>query len=150
MNWRRGDKGKAMRGMIADARDRIADKRQILIFPEGTRRAPGAEPAYRYGVTRMYLDLNCAVVPIPLNSGLYWPRHKFIRHPGIIRTKILEPIMPGLTGPEFAAELERRIEEACDELYLMASKDEIAPPLSDAVKARIAIAQDRADSVDRP
>lgn len=142
---RRGDRSRALRKMIADARDRIADGRQIIIFPEGTRKAPGAETDYRYGVTRMYLKLNCPVVPVALDSGLYWPRRKFVRHPGKIRVKIMPPIMPGLSGPEFSAELERRIEESCDELYLMASRDKVRPPLSPAVLKRVAIAKDRLD-----
>lgn len=140
---RRKDKGGAMRAMIAEAKNRIANDRQILIFPEGTRKAPGADPDYRYGVTRMYLELNCPVVPMALNSGLYWPRRKFVRYPGIIRTKIMEPITPGLSGPEFSKELERRIEEACDELYLQASRDDIVPPLSADVKTAIARAEKR-------
>ncbi|MGI9365597.1 MAG: lysophospholipid acyltransferase family protein [Rhizobiaceae bacterium] len=143
---RRGDKGSAMRKMISVARERIAEGRQILIFPEGTRKAPGADPDYRYGVTRMYLDLNCPVVPVALDSGLYWPRRKFLRYPGVLRTKILEPIMPGLSGPEFSAELERRIEEACDELYFMTSKDAVHPPLNDAVMKRVKVAQERLNS----
>ncbi len=143
---RRGDGGKAMRSMIHEAKIRVAKNRQVLIFPEGTRRPPGAEPNYRYGLTRMYMDMDCPVVPIALNAGMYWPRHKFIRYPGIIRAKILEPIMPGMKGREFAAELERRIEEACDELYLLSSKDAVCPPLSDAVKERIAIAEKRLEA----
>ena len=140
---RRGDKGKALRLMVANAKKKIADRRQIVIFPEGTRRTPGDEPNYRYGITRMYLELNCPVVPVALNSGLYWPRRKFIRHPGTIRAAILEPIMPGLSASEFSAELERRIEEACDELYLKASEDPVSPPISELVQARIDVANER-------
>jgi len=140
---RRGDKGRAMRGMISMARDRIAEGRQLIIFPEGTRKAPGQEPDYRYGVTRMYLDLNCPVVPVALNSGLYWPRRKFLRHPGTIRVKILEPIMPGLSAKQFTTELERRIEGACDELYMLASQDNPPPPLNEAVMARVELAKKR-------
>lgn len=143
---RRGDKGKALRNMIANAREKIADNRQIVIFPEGTRRTPGDEPSYRYGVTRMYLELGCPVVPVALNSGLYWPRRKFVRHPGTIRADILEPIMPGLSADEFSAELERRIEAACDDLYLKASEDPVSPPISKLVQARIDIAKERRDS----
>ena len=131
---RRGDKGKAMRGMIREAKKRIVDGRQILIFPEGTRMIPGADANYRYGVTRLYLDLNCPVVPVALSSGLNWPRRKFLRYPGTIRTKFLQPILPGLSAREFSAELEKRIEQGCDELYWMASQDPVHPPLSDAVK----------------
>ena len=144
---RRGDRGKAMRQMIVDAKKRIEEGRQILIFPEGTRRSPAAEPQYRYGVTRMYLDMNCPVIPVALNSGLYWPRRKFLRYPGTIRTKFMEPIMPGLSGPEFSAELERRIEEACDDLYLLASQDDIKPPMSEAVLERIELAKERNKAV---
>ena len=140
---RRGDKGRAMRKMISVAKDRIAEGRQIIIFPEGTRKTPGEEPDYRYGVTRMYMELNCPVVPVALNSGLYWPRRKFLRHPGTIRTKICQPIMPGLSAQEFSAELERQIEEACDELYLMASQDDVRPPLSEAVLTKAARAKKR-------
>lgn len=134
---RRGEKGIALRRMITDAKVEIAKDRQILIFPEGTRTSPGADPKYRYGVTRLYLELDCPVVPVAVNSGLYWPRRKFIRHPGVIRTKFMKPIMPGLSAAEFSAELERRIEEGCDELYWKAAQDDVRPPFSDAVKARI-------------
>ena len=89
------------------------------------------------------LAWNCPVVPVALNSGLYWPRRKFLRHPGTIRVKILEPIMPGLSTDEFSAELERRIEEACDELYLKTSQDAVHPPLNEAVMARIEAAKKR-------
>ena len=140
---RRGDKGKAMRKMIADAKVAIAGDRQILIFPEGTRRPPGAEPDYRYGVVRMYLECNCPVVPVALVSGLFWPRRRFRRYPGTLRARFLEPIMPGLSGPEFLAELQRRIEEGCDQLYLETSRDPVHPPLSEAVMKRVRIAEER-------
>lgn len=131
---RRGDKGEALRHMLAEARAKIAADRQILIFPEGTRRKPGAEPNYRYGVTRMYLELQCPVVPVALDSGLYWPRRKFWRYPGTLRARFLEPIMPGLSGDDFAAELERRIEEGCVELYRETVRDPVHPPLPPAVQ----------------
>lgn len=140
---RRGDRGKAMRHMIKVSLDKIAENRQILIFPEGTRRAPGAEPQYRYGVTRMYSELNCPVLPVSLNSGLYWPRRSFLRHPGTIRIMIHEPIMPGMDADSFTEELQDRIETGCDELYRLASLDDLAPPINDAVRARIAVAEDR-------
>lgn len=143
---RRGDRGKAMRKMIADSKIAVQGGRQILIFPEGTRRSPGAEPDYRYGVTRMYLECNCPVVPVSLTSGLFWPRRKFLRYPGRLRARFLEPIMPGLTAEEFSAELERRIEESCDQLYLETAGDPVHPPLNAAVKERIAIAQARETS----
>lgn len=137
----RGEKGKAMRKMLKVAHERIADGRQILIFPEGTRKAPGAEPDYRYGVTRMYLELQCPVLPVALSSGLFWPRRKFVRYQGTLRAALLEPIMPGLTGDEFSAELQRRIEEATRELYLRTSQDAVHPPLPDAIADDIEVAK---------
>ena len=140
---RRGDRSKALKIMLSDSKREIAKGRQIMIFPEGTRRAPGAEPAYRYGITRMYLEMNCPVVPVALTSGLYWPRRKFIRYPGKIRVRFLEPIMPGLDGKAFAAELERRIEEGCDDLYLETMQDPVLPPIPQAVKERIELTKKR-------
>ncbi|EFL88007.1 1-acyl-sn-glycerol-3-phosphate acyltransferase [Ahrensia sp. R2A130] len=134
---RREDKGKAMRRMLKIAAERVEEGRQILIFPEGSRMAAGAPPNYRYGITRMYLDLNTPVVPVALNSGLYWPRHSFKRYPGTLRCAFLEPIQPGLDSETFAAELERRIEEGCEDLYLMATRDEHVPPMSAEVKAGV-------------
>lgn len=134
---RRAERGVALKRMTADAKVEIAKGRQILIFPEGTRTVPGAEPKYRYGVTRLYLELNCPVVPLAVSSGLYWPRRKFIRYPGVIRAKFMEPIMPGLSAEEFTKEMERRIEQGCDELYWRSAQDDVPPPLSDPVKERI-------------
>lgn len=125
---RRGDRSAAMRAMLAVAKTEIAHDRQILIFPEGTRTAPGAEPAYRYGVTRMYETLECPVVPVALTSGLYWPRRKFVRYPGVIRMRFLEPIQPGLDSQTFATEIERRIEQGCLELYRETRADPVTPP----------------------
>ncbi|MEM1318105.1 MAG: 1-acyl-sn-glycerol-3-phosphate acyltransferase, partial [Pseudomonadota bacterium] len=83
------------------------------------------------------------VVPVALNSGLYWPRHSYRRYPGVLRCAFLEPIQPGLDGETFAAELERRIEEGCEDLYLMATRDECVPPMSAEVKAGVERARAR-------
>ncbi|MEO0546895.1 MAG: lysophospholipid acyltransferase family protein [Pseudomonadota bacterium] len=125
---RRGDRKAAMRSMLEVAQTEIARDRQILIFPEGTRTAPGAAPAYRYGVTRMYETLQCPVVPVALTSGLYWPRRKFIRYPGVIRMRFLEPIQPGLDSADFAALIEERIEQGCLDLYRETLEDPVRPP----------------------
>ena len=108
---RRGDKGVAMRRMTKRAAKELEKNRQIVIFPEGHRMAPETAPNYRYGITRMYLDLGVPVVPVALSSGLYWPRDTFRRHPGTMRMMFMEPIQPGLDGKAFAALLERTIED---------------------------------------
>ena len=90
----------------------LARNRQIIIFPEGTRRAPGAEPQYKYGVVHLYLETGAACLPIALNSGLYWPRRSLLRHPGTIIIEFLPAIPPDLPRREFQARLETAIETA--------------------------------------
>ena len=108
----RNARGGALAGMIERVRDELARGRQIIIFPEGTRTAPGAPPAYKQGVTRLYAAADVPCLPIALNSGLFWPRRKFMRYPGTIRLEVLDPIPPGLDPEMFAARLERDIETA--------------------------------------
>ncbi len=103
---------RALRRLVADARACIAEGRQIVIFPEGTRRPPDSPPDYKPGVAALYAALGVPCVPIALNSGLYWPRRRFLRHPGTIRVEVLEPIPPGLDRKRFVAELIDRIEPA--------------------------------------
>jgi 1-acyl-sn-glycerol-3-phosphate acyltransferase len=103
---------KAIRALIAAAKQAIADKRPIIIFPEGTRRPLGAAPDYKPGVAALYGALDVPCVPITHNSGLYWPRRGFLRLPGKIIVEVLPPIPPGLKRAAFMEELERRLEEA--------------------------------------
>lgn len=113
------DRGKghsALRDMVARATAVAATGRQILIYPEGTRRAPGAEPAYKYGVAQLYRQLDLPCVPVALNSGLFWPRRGFIRRPGRIIVEFLAPIPPGMERDAFFQLLQERIETASDRL----------------------------------
>jgi len=107
---------KALRRLIADARKAVDDGRQVIIFPEGTRSAPGAAPDYKPGAAALYAGLDVPCLPVALNSGLFWPRRQFLRHPGTIVVEILEPIAPGMPRKPFAAMLEERIEAATAEL----------------------------------
>lgn len=84
--------------------------RRVLIFPEGTRRAVGAPPAYKYGVTHLYTTLNARVVPVALNTGLFWPRRSFLRNPGTAVIEFLPVIEPGLAKEEFSERLQEAIE----------------------------------------
>lgn len=108
----RGGAGKALKDLIAAAEARKAEGRPIVIYPEGTRRAPGDPPAYHVGVAGLYLALGLPVVPVALNSGLYWRRQAFAKRPGIIRVELLEPIPPGLDRRTFMRTLQERIETA--------------------------------------
>jgi 1-acyl-sn-glycerol-3-phosphate acyltransferase len=107
------DKGaSALKTMVRDARARAAEGRQIFIFPEGTRRPPGADPDYKSGYVALYEGLDLPCVPVALNSGLFWPRRQLIRFPGTIVVEFLEPIPPGLTRKEFRRTLESNLEAA--------------------------------------
>jgi 1-acyl-sn-glycerol-3-phosphate acyltransferase len=108
----RGRRSRALVEMTASARVELDRDRQIVIFPEGTRRAPGAEPAYKYGVVHLYHTTGVPCLPIALNSGLFWPRRSFRRYPGTIVVEILDVIEPGLDKRVFAETLQGVIEEA--------------------------------------
>ena len=95
--------------------------RQILVFPEGTRRAPGAEPAYKFGIAKLYEGLNVPCLPIGLNSGVYWPRRSLRLKPGTIIVDILPPIMPGLERNVFFARVQEAIETSSNKLLAEAS-----------------------------
>jgi 1-acyl-sn-glycerol-3-phosphate acyltransferase len=102
----------ALARMTARARTALARSRQVVIFPEGTRRPPGAPPTYRPGVAHLYNKAGVACVPLALNSGLFWPRRSFLRFPGTILVEVLDPIAPGLDSRTFLARLQSALEEA--------------------------------------
>jgi 1-acyl-sn-glycerol-3-phosphate acyltransferase len=108
----RGKGAQALADMSLAAANALACNRQIVIFPEGTRRAPGAEPRYKYGVVHLYLETGVPCLPIALNSGLFWPRRSLRRYPGTIRVQILDPMAPGLDKVAFFELLQREIEVA--------------------------------------
>ncbi|QTC87992.1 lysophospholipid acyltransferase family protein [Brevundimonas pondensis] len=103
---------KALKDMVRQTRARLADDRQILIFPEGTRTTPGEPADYKPGVAAIYRDVNAPCWPIATNSGAHWPAHGFKRYPGVVVFEFLPPIPAGLKRAEFMAELESRIETA--------------------------------------
>lgn len=108
----RGSHTKALASMTAAARREAARGRQIVIFPEGTRRPPGAKPRYLPGVAFLYAELGLPCVPIALNSGLFWPRRSLRRHPGTVLVEVLDPIPPGLEKREFLMRLQNTTEQA--------------------------------------
>ncbi len=108
----RGKGSQALADMNNRARRELAGNRQIIIFPEGTRRAPGAEPRYKYGVAHLYAEAGVPCLPIALNSGLFWPRRSLHRYPGTVRVEVLDPIPSGLGKEEFFVRLQHDIEAA--------------------------------------
>ena len=95
---------------------RILNSRQVVIFPEGTRRDPGAPPAYQAGVYALYKTLGVLCLPVAVNSGSFWPHHDFIFRPGRIVIAFLAPIEPGLSREAFMARLAGEIEETSSHL----------------------------------
>jgi len=106
----------AMRKMIADARDRFREPRQLLIFPEGTRRPPGSEPDYKPGVAGLYRDLDVPCVPVATNTGAHISSSGVARSPGTVVYEVLEPIPAGLKRADFMRILQERIETASNAL----------------------------------
>ena len=110
----------ALKKMTADAKQAASEGRQVMIFPEGTRAAPGAPPDYKPGAAALYMQMGVACTPFALNSGLFWPRRKFIRRPGTIVVEFLPAIEPGLDRKTFSARLQDEIETATTRLLRQA------------------------------
>jgi len=108
----RAARGGAMAGMIERSRVELARGRQIVIFPEGTRTAPGAPPSYKSGLANLYVAADVPCLPVALNSGVFWPRRKFLRYPGTIVLEVLDPMPPGLDRETFATRVQDAIESA--------------------------------------
>ena len=103
---------KALLDMTRRARAAVRSGCQLVIFPEGTRRAPGAPPDYKTGFAQIYSACGVPCLPIALNSGLFWPRRTFMRYPGTLVVEFLDPLPAGLPKQEFLGRVETAIEEA--------------------------------------
>ena len=128
----------ALRVLTERARQELAKGREIVIFPEGTRRPPGAAPAYQSGVALVYRALGVPVVPVAVNSGLYWPRRRFLRYPGTIIVEFLPPIPPGLDSRTFLDRLQTAIETTANRLLAEADQSAPRPPFPPEAEARLA------------
>jgi 1-acyl-sn-glycerol-3-phosphate acyltransferase len=106
----------AMADLIARVRKALALGRQVIVFPEGTRRPLHAAPDYKLGVVQIYAQCNVPCVPVALNSGQFWPRRHFMRPPGTIVVEFLDPIPPGLPRAAFFRRLQNDIETATNRL----------------------------------
>jgi 1-acyl-sn-glycerol-3-phosphate acyltransferase len=112
-----------LKRMVARAREIVAEKRVLIIFPEGTRVLPQHQIPYQPGVAALYAQLNVPVVPVALNSGYFWRRRAFAKRPGKITMKFLPAIPPGLPRKQFLPILVERIETACAELPIPVHHD---------------------------
>lgn len=107
---------RALMDMSKRAALAIRGGRQLIIFPEGTRRPVGAPPDYKSGVAQIYTMSNEPCLPVALNSGLFWPRRTFLRYPGTLVVEFLEPLPAGMDRKAFLPLLAERIEAATDRL----------------------------------
>ena len=116
--------GRAMLAVMRRAEEEVKHGRQFVIFPEGTRTAPGAPPHYKAGIGLIYADCGVPVLPVALNSGLFWPRRTFMRYPGTLVVEFLDPIPPGLKRDEFLKRVETVIEEATNRIVTAAQAEQ--------------------------
>jgi len=117
----RGAGSQALAAMTERAGVELGLGRQLIIFPEGTRRPAGAEPRYKFGVAQLYAAEGVPCVPIALNSGLFWPRRSLWLRPGTVIVEILDPIAPGLDKDVFFKRLQDEIELATARLIAEAN-----------------------------
>lgn len=119
----RGAGSAGLSAMSTLAAKELKAGRQIVIFPEGTRRPAGAEPAYKYGIVRLYEAGGVPCIPIALNSGLFWKRRSLTRIPGTVVVEVLNPIPPGLDREEFMQRLQHELESATARLIEEGQKE---------------------------
>ena len=103
----------SIKNLIRKTRDRIASRRQVVIFPEGTRMKHGAAPDYKAGVAALYSSVEADIIPVALDSGKFWAKNSFWKRPGIVTVSILPAIAKGLPKREFMQVLETAIEDEC-------------------------------------
>ena len=118
----RGAGTTALKRLIGRAKEAVRGGRQVVIFPEGTRRAPGAPPDYKPGAVALYLNLAVPCVPLALNSGVFWPRRKFMRYPGTIIMEFLPAIPAGESRAVFSERLQDALERKTAELLAAPAK----------------------------
>lgn len=134
----RGAKGKVMADVLERTKHEINSGRQLIIYPEGTRRSPGAPPSYKFGIARLYRDLEVPVVPVVMHPGLFWPRRKFLRFPGHFKVQILPPIPPGIEPEAFMERLVEVMETASDKLLVETIEANPHLPLREDARRRYA------------
>ena len=118
----RGDRSKAMKAMVEHA-EKADEARQLVIYPQGTRVAPGARLAYKVGAGVLYDRMGLPCVPAATNAGVFWGRRSWYRRPGLAVVEFLPPIEPGLPVAEFMRRLEATVEAASDRLMREAGFD---------------------------
>jgi 1-acyl-sn-glycerol-3-phosphate acyltransferase len=112
----RGKRGAAIAKMKQDVQHGTAQPGQLVIYPQGTRVAPGVTMPYKMGTGLLYEQLAQTCVPAATNVGVFWPRHGILRLPGLAVMEFLPPIAPGMPVPDFMRLIESQIETASSRL----------------------------------
>ena len=112
----RGKRGAAIKQMLADVQNGTTGSGQLIIYPQGTRTAPGTYLPYKMGSAALYAQLGQTCIPVATNVGVFWPRHGIYRKPGVAVIEFLPPIEPGLSAEAFMARLETAIETTSNRL----------------------------------
>ncbi|MGX9430047.1 MULTISPECIES: lysophospholipid acyltransferase family protein [Bradyrhizobium] len=136
------DRGGGPRSLVKTLRRAAAEVkrgRQLVIFPEGTRRPVGAPPSYKTGVAQIYAESGVPCLPVALNSGLFWPRRTFMRYPGTLVVEFLDPLPAGLRRDEFMTRLRESIEGAADRIVeaARAEQAQLFGAVPDTAKAKL-------------
>jgi 1-acyl-sn-glycerol-3-phosphate acyltransferase len=106
----RGKRGAAIAQMKADVAAGAAEPGQLIIYPQGTRVAPGEPKPYKVGTGLLYEQLGQPCVPVATNVGVFWPKRGILRKPGLAVVEFLPAIAPGLPVAEFMSRLEAEVE----------------------------------------
>ena len=109
---------KAMKNMLKGVKKIVAENRPVVVFPEGTRCAPGTTKGYKPGFLFLAENLNLQVVPVAVNTGMFWAKNSFLRYPGTAVIEFLEPMSVSKHEDKaaFMARLEQTIEDKCKAL----------------------------------
>lgn len=112
----RGKRGAAIKAMVDGVKSGATEPGQLIIFPQGTRVAPGESLPYKVGVGVLYQEMGAPVVPVACNVGVFWPRRRLYRAPGLAVIEFLPAIQPGLPLRDFLSEVEQAVESRSDAL----------------------------------
>jgi len=112
----RGSGTEAMNSIVRGCKRALESGRSVIIFPQGTRVAPGAVKPYKIGIAKVYRDVHVPIVPLALNSGMFWGRNAFFKKSGTVTFEFLPAIPPGLPPLQMMERLEKEIEDASNKL----------------------------------
>jgi 1-acyl-sn-glycerol-3-phosphate acyltransferase len=112
----RGKRGAAIKAMVEKVHSGAQEPGQLIIFPQGTRVAPGVKADYKVGVAVLYQELGEPVIPVACNVGVFWPRQAIYRKPGLAVIEFLPEIPAGKPMREFLGDVQAVVETRSDAL----------------------------------